>query len=281
MRIVSWNVNGLRACVRKGSFTPWLRRSRATVVGLQEVRATSSQLPPEAQPRGWYAHFASAERAGYSGVGMLSRIEPDEVRTELGVSSFDREGRVQLARFGRLRVANIYFPNGNGKNRDNSRVPFKLDFYARVFEILQRYRRAGQRVLVMGDFNTAHRSIDLARPRQNKQTSGFLPEERAELDRWLRAGWVDTFRAFEPGEGHYSWWSQRSGARERNVGWRIDYVLASPTAMKFVRGASIERDVLGSDHCPVSVELDPEVLGARATRPWPRSRARPPTQTRA
>ena len=273
MRIASWNVNGLRACVRKGSFSRWLQRSSAAIVGLQEVRATAAQLPPDAVPQGWHAHFSSAEQAGYSGVGMLSRVEPDEVRTELGEPCFDREARVQLARFGRLRVANIYFPNGNGTDRDNSRVPYKLSFYRRLFELLQRYRRAGQRVLVMGDFNTAHHPIDLARPRQNQQTRGFLPEERAELDRWLQAGWVDTFRAFEPGPGHYSWWSQRSGARARNIGWRIDYVLASPTAMPFVRGAAIERDVQGSDHCPVTVEVDPGILG-HAARPRAAGQAR-------
>src|SRR5690606_29116398 len=128
-------------------------------------------------------------------------------------------------------------------------------------EVLQARRRAGQRVLVMGDLNTAHEDIDLARPRSNRGTSGFLPEERAELRRWLDAGWIDTFRAFEPGPGHYSWWSQRQGVRERNVGWRIDYVLASPAAMRYVRHAFIHPEVRGSDHCPVGVVLDPTALG--------------------
>jgi exodeoxyribonuclease-3 len=165
-----------------------------------------------------------------------------------------------LARFRRLVVANVYFPNGSGKDRDNGRVPFKLDFYRALFERLERLRRAGRRVLVLGDFNTAHREIDLARPRENQKTSGFLPEEREELDRWLRAGWVDTFRAFQPGPGHYSWWSQRQGVRARNVGWRIDYVLASPAAMRHVRGAFLHADVQGSDHCPVGVDVDPALF---------------------
>jgi exodeoxyribonuclease III len=171
------------------------------------------------------------------------------------------EGRLQLARFGRLLVANAYFPNGSGLNRDNGRVPFKLAFSRALFARLERLRRAGLRVLVLGDLNTAHREIDLARPRENTRTSGFLPEERAELDRWLAAGWVDTFRHFEPGAGHYSWWSQRRGVRARNVGWRIDYVLASPAAMRFVRGAFLEPGVPGSDHCPVGVEVDPAIYG--------------------
>ena len=130
-------------------------------------------------------------------------------------------------------------------------MPYKLDFYRALFERVEKLRRAGRRVLVIGDLNTAHREIDLARPKQNAMNSGFLPEEREELDRWLGAGWIDTFRAFEPGPGHYSWWSQRFGMRAKNIGWRIDYVLASPPAMKFVRGAFIERDVVGSDHVPV------------------------------
>ncbi|MCA9650109.1 MAG: exodeoxyribonuclease III [Myxococcales bacterium] len=261
LRVLSWNVNGLRACDRAG-FRRQLRRLRPDVIGVQEVRALPEQLEPGLRrPRNWHTSFVAAERKGYSGVGLYSRRAPDEVETSVGQERFDREGRVQLARFGRLLVANVYFPNGNGKDRDNGRVPYKLEFYRHLFELLQARRRAGLRVLVMGDFNTAHQEIDLARPKQNTKTSGFLPEERQELARWLGAGWVDTFRAFEPGGGHYSWWSQRMGARERNIGWRIDYVLASSAAMGFVRGAFIHPEVTGSDHCPVGVSLDPAVLG--------------------
>ncbi len=261
MRVVSWNVNGLRACGGKG-FGAWLERCGAEIVGVQETRARPEQLPAALrEPRGWSASFAPAARPGYSGVGLYARRPPDGLETRLGARRFDVEGRVQLARFGRLVVANAYFPNGNGRDRDNSRVPHKLAFTRRLFRELDRLRRSGRRVLVMGDFNTAHREIDLARPRQNRETSGFLPEERRALDRLLADGWVDTFRHFEPGPGHYSWWSQRVGVRERNIGWRIDYVLASPAAMRFVRGAFIARDVRGSDHAPVGVDLDPAVLG--------------------
>lgn len=261
MRVISWNVNGLRACAKKG-FGGWLQRSGGAIVGVQEVRAKRDQLPEDvASPAGWTTHFVDAERPGYSGVGLFARREPDAVEPTVGEPRFDREGRVQIARFGRLRVANIYFPNGSGQDRDNGRVPYKLDFYRHVFELLQRLRRSGARVLVMGDFNTAHQAIDLARPRDNQKTSGFLPEERAELDRWLSRGWVDTFRHFEAGEGHYTWWSQRQGARDRNVGWRIDYILASPSAMPYVRGAAIHPEIKGSDHCPISVELDPKIVG--------------------
>lgn len=260
-RVLSWNVNGLRACDRAG-FRRQLSRTRADVFGVQEVRARPEQLDPALRrPRGWHTHFVAAERPGYSGVGLFCRRPPDEVHVSLGEARFDREARVQIARFGRLVIANVYVPNGSGRDRDHSRVPYKLAFYQRLFDELQARRRAGCRVLVMGDLNTAHQDVDLARPRQNHRTSGFLPAERAELRRWLEAGWVDTFRAFEPGPGHYAWWSQRVGVRERNVGWRIDYVLASRAAMRFVREAFILPGVRGSDHCPVGVSLDRAALG--------------------
>jgi exodeoxyribonuclease-3 len=261
MRVVSWNVNGLRSVASKG-FAEWLAGSGAHVVGLQETRCRPDQVPPVLRDLpGWYSHFACAERAGYSGVGLYARVVPSEVLTTLGVEEFDVEGRVQIARFGRLRIANIYFPNGSGQARDNSRVPYKMRFYERLFELLEPGKAAGEPILVMGDFNTAPHAIDLARPKDNQKTSGFLPEERAELQRWMSRGWVDTFRAFEQGPGHYTWWSQRFGVREKNVGWRLDLVLASPGAMPFVRKATIHSDVRGSDHCPVSVDLDDAVRG--------------------
>ncbi|MFW5878886.1 MAG: exodeoxyribonuclease III [Myxococcota bacterium] len=259
MRIVSWNVNGLRACERKG-FSDWLPRSEADLVALQEVRSFEHQLPEHLlRPRDWHAHFAPAERGGYSGVGLYSRKEPDLVEKGMGEARFDVEGRLQTIRLGKLTVVNGYFPNGGGKEGDNSRVPFKLDFYDLLFRRLERDMKRGERILVLGDLNTAHKEIDLARPKANEKTSGFLPEERAELDRWMEAGWVDTFRQFEKDGGHYSWWSQRFGARARNVGWRIDYVLASPGAMPFVKAAAIHPLVMGSDHCPISVILDPAI----------------------
>ncbi len=261
-RVVSWNVNGLRAASTKG-FTEWLGNCNGDVVGLQETRVRPEQLEASLlSPMGWHADYVAAERSGYSGVGLLARNRWTTLQTSLGVEAFDVEGRLQIAQFGRLWVVNGYFPNGSGKERDNGRVPFKLAFYRKVFEVLEPLRANGGRVLVMGDFNTAHREIDLARPKQNEKTSGFLPEEREELDRWVRAGWADTFRRFEPGPGHYTWWSQRFGVREKNIGWRIDYVLASEGAMGFVRGAGLQPEVKGSDHCPIWVDLDPGVLEA-------------------
>jgi exodeoxyribonuclease-3 len=260
-RILSWNVNGLRACAGKG-FRRWLDRSDATIVGVQEVRARREDLPRRlAAPRGWHTHFEAAARRGYSGVGLFARRAPDEVATALGTPSLDREGRLQLARFGRLVVANVYFPNGNGTDRDHSRIPYKLRFYRRLFERLEELRADGLHVLALGDYNTTRSDLDLARPKDNRRTSGCLPHERREFERWIDAGWVDTFRTFEPGGGHYSWWSQRVGVRARNIGWRIDHVLASPEAMPFVRSAFIQPDVLGSDHAPVGVEVDDAIFG--------------------
>ena len=256
MRIVSWNVNGLRACAKKG-FTTFLGTSKADVIGVQEVRAMQEQLDTSTRaPRGWHAYFAAADRPGYSGVALYARAEPDRVETRLGEARFDGEGRVVIAHFGRMAVGCVYFPKGSGKDRNNSRVPYKLDFYAAMFEKVQVLRRRGP-VFVIGDFNTAHEAIDLARPKDNSHTSGFLPEERAEMSRWLAAGWVDTFRARHPDEaGHYTWWRQWGEARAKNVGWRIDYVLASPAAARRVRDAFIWPAVMGSDHCPVGVDIE-------------------------
>lgn len=255
MRIVSWNVNGLRACAKKG-FVDVLKGCGADVMLLQEVRAFPEQLPDAVRaPAGWHAAFAPAERPGYSGVGIYSRVLPDKVETSLGEQRFDLEGRFIAAHFGRTVVASVYFPKGSGRERDNSRVPYKLDFYRAVFKRIEQLRRRGP-VFAAGDYNTAVEAIDLARPKTNTKSSGFLPEERDEMRRWFDAGWVDVFRRQYPEEpGHYSWWRQFGGARENNVGWRIDYVLASPGAAKRTRDAFIWPEVLGSDHCPVGVDV--------------------------
>jgi len=268
IRILSWNVNGLRSVHRRGVFLDWLSTSRATLIGLQEVRAHPDQLEPEvARPRGWHATIVDAEKKGYSGVGVYTKRRPDGVITSLGRTELDREARFVEVKLGALTCVTAYFPNGNGallpdNRRSNDRIPYKLDFYRAVFDHLEARRQAGEPILVMGDFNTAHRELDLARPRDNRQTSGFTDVERAELDRWLRCGWTDTFRHVNGDvPDRYTWWSSRIGVRERNIGWRLDLLLASPGALPFVRDAFIQDHVLGSDHCPVGVDLARSVLG--------------------
>lgn len=260
--IYSWNINGLRA-IHKNGFVDWLNTLQNAIVGLQETRLEPSQIPDSLQDLdGWYLRVQSAERKGYSGVGVFSQFEPCEVETTLGRPEFDVEGRTMRLRFGELDVWTVYFPNGNGKDRDLSRIPYKLDFYAHLLERLSAQIEEGRKIIVMGDFNTAHHEIDLARPKDNVKTSGFRPEEREAFGAWIDAGFVDTFRAkHQDVEGRYSWWSQRFGVRERNVGWRIDYVLASPAAYAHVVEAEIHSDVMGSDHCPVSVEVEWDIFG--------------------
>lgn len=250
---MSWNVNGLRAVERKG-FCDWLQRERPDILGLQEVKALPEQLSDALRaPDGYRAYFAPAERKGYSGVALYSRVEPREVRLGIGIEAYDIEGRTLVADFDDFVFITTYTPNGGN---DHARVPYKLGYQAALLGYCERLRGQGRSVIVCGDINTAHREIDLARPRENKKTTGFLPYERTWFDAALGLGWVDTFRQLNGDvEGAYSWWTMRSGARERNVGWRIDYVLSSPELVERLREARIHTEVPGSDHCPVSIRL--------------------------
>ena len=267
IRLVSWNVNGIRSCVRKG-FLSWLARERADVVALQETRAELEEMPAEVRRLRRFAHVAwSAARSkrGYSGVALLSRVAPLRVETSLGVEEFDREGRFLLAEHETFLVANAYFPKGSGTLRDNSRVPYKLAFTEHVFEFLARERRRTRKpVVVVGDLNIAPEPIDLARPKDNLGTSGFLPEERELLARYLARDWVDTYRALNGERVQYTWWSQRFGVRAKNIGWRIDHAIVSRDLVPRVRRAFICDDVRGSDHCPIGIEIDDAPTNGRA-----------------
>jgi exodeoxyribonuclease-3 len=253
MKIISWNVNGLRACERNG-FTNWFESASPDVLCLQEVRAELPQLPEHHQrPVGYHALYNPAFKKGYSGVSTWSATSPSQHALGLAHTEFDSEGRVIVTEYADFALYNIYFPNGS---RDHSRVPFKLAFYEHLMGQLAARLAKGDRLVIGGDFNTAHQEIDLANPRANATTTGFLPEERAILQRFLDLGFMDVFRERHPGEkGHYSWWSNRPGVRERNIGWRIDYFLVSANLLEAVKDARYLPEVLGSDHCPVLLEL--------------------------
>jgi exodeoxyribonuclease-3 len=255
VRIFSWNVNGIRACARKGCLQ-WLETTRPDILALQEVRALPEQLEEAVrQPDGYDVHFHPAERKGYSGVALYTRVEPTSVVLGgLDEDRFNSEGRLIIADYGAFLLYNGYFPNGGN---DLSRVPYKLEFSEAVLQHAEAQRRAGRSVVICGDVNTAHEEIDLANPKSNTKNTGFLPEERAWVSRFIDHGYVDIFRHLHPGEtGRYTWWSNRKGVRERNVGWRIDYFFISEDLVPRVVDATIHPDVMGSDHCPIELVLE-------------------------
>jgi exodeoxyribonuclease-3 len=253
-RLYSWNVNGLRAAHRKG-FLDWLADVKPDVIGLQETKCHPDQLDDELRnPPGYHTYWASAEKKGYSGVALYSREKPQSVQIGLGIDEFDSEGRTIVADYGDYVLITAYFPNGS---RDHHRVPYKMSYKQAFLDFCNDLRNEGRQVIFCGDVNTAHQEIDLARPKQNQKTTGFLPIERAWIDKVVEQGYVDTFRALHPEQtGGYTWWSYVGGARNRNVGWRIDYFFISPDVLPAVKAAEIHADVLGSDHCPVSLTLD-------------------------
>lgn len=252
LSLASWNVNGIRAVARKGFFD-WLRDAKPDIVGIQETKISADQLSPEVvSPPGYLAFFNHAERRGYSGVAIYSRKRPLDLRLGMGVPKFDAEGRVILAEFRDFTLVNAYFPSGTS---GADRLAYKLEFNECFLKFVTSLSRQGKRLVICGDFNTAHREIDLARPKENMDQSGFLPEERKWLDRFIRRGYIDTFRDFCREPHHYSWWHMRSAARERNVGWRIDYIFAAQALRDNLVDAAIEKDVMGSDHCPVTLKI--------------------------
>lgn len=251
---MSWNVNGIRSCFNKGAFFDYLRSEMPDIVGLQETKISEDQLTDELlNPLGYYSVWHSAKKRGYSGVAIFTRLKPLSVTEGFGVTRFDDEGRVISADFGDFIFFSVYFPNGQ---MSGERLTYKLDFYSEFFDHVNRIVSTGRHVFIAGDFNTAHREIDLARPKDNMDVSGFLSIEREWIDRILSMGYVDTFRWFNNDPNHYSWWTYRSGARQRNVGWRIDYIFCNADALPMVTGATIASHILGSDHCPVGVEIN-------------------------
>jgi exodeoxyribonuclease-3 len=254
MRILSWNVNGIRAVYKKG-FVDWFLAEKPDILCLQETKASKEQIPdPIKTIKGYQSYFSSAERKGYSGVALFTKQKPKDLTMKFGIKKFDTEGRVIIAEYGRFLLFNIYFPNGKASKE---RLFYKMEFYDVILHTVDRLRKEGKKLIICGDVNTAHREIDLARPKENSKISGFLPEERAWIDTFISHGFIDTFRVFHKDGGQYTWWDQKSRARERNVGWRIDYFFISDNLKKHLRSSFIITEVMGSDHCPVGIEISP------------------------
>lgn len=252
VKLASWNVNGVRSCARKG-FLKWFDGHGADIVCLQEIKAQPHQLEPELRnPRKYHGFWNPAEKPGYSGVAIFTKKEPLAVRYGIGVKKFDREGRVLTAEFNNFTIVTAYLPNSQ---RDHARLGFKLEFCDKFHKYLEKERRNGKTLLVCGDWNIAHTEIDLCNPKSNKKNAGFLPEERAWMTKLLKKDYVDAFRHFTPDPGHYTWWSNRPGVRERNVGWRLDYFVCDADSKTRLRSSNHLTQVMGSDHCPVSLEI--------------------------
>ena len=251
MRVISWNVNGLRAAHKKG-FLDWFNGENPDIMCLQETKAHEEQLPEAIRSiAGYNSYFSTPEKKGYSGVGLYTKKAPENVQFGFG-DRFDSEGRTIIADFGDFVLFNIYFPNGK---RSAERLQYKMDFYDAFLAYAEKTKKSGKHVVVCGDVNTAHKEIDLARPKENVKVSGFLPEERAWMDEFLGKGYKDTLRIFNQEPGNYSYWDQMTKARDRNVGWRIDYFFVDQDFTDRLTGAFILSDVMGSDHCPVGIEI--------------------------
>lgn len=251
--LVSWNVNGIRACEKKG-FVDFVNTYSPDVLCLQEIKAEKEQFPDTIiRLEDYHLYINSAQKKGYSGVCVMTKEEPLNVIDKIGVKKFDDEGRTLILEFKTYVLFNCYFPNGQ---RDHNRVPFKLEFYNEILKLYKKYTKAGKKVIITGDFNTAHTPIDLANPKTNKKTTGFLENEREWIDKYLNAGMLDALRIKEPElEGQYTWWTYRGDCRARNVGWRIDYFMISETLKSKFKSFRTLQDIMGSDHCPIELTL--------------------------
>jgi len=253
MKITTWNVNGIRAATTKGIFD-WIKENNADVVCLQEIKAKEDQIDKEPiENAGYSSTINPAERPGYSGVANLYKLQPAAIKHGFDNPKFDVEGRVIQFSFPEFELFNIYFPNGG---QENKRVPYKLEFYDHLLVYCKDLVQNGKEIVITGDFNTAHNEIDLKNPKSNQKNTGFLPEERAWIDTFLEFGFKDAFRELHPEEEIYTWWTYRFGARAKNVGWRLDYYLVTEKVFSHTKDVLIHTDVMGSDHCPVSIVLD-------------------------
>jgi exodeoxyribonuclease III len=256
MKIYSWNVNGLRAILKKG-FLEWMQQESPDILCLQETKLQGNQLEDSFKNiEGYYSSFSFAEKKGYSGVATYSKEQPISVKHGMGIERFDSEGRILETEFKDFTLLNIYFPNGQ---MNEERLKYKLEFYDSLLEYCNNLVSEGKKLVICGDYNTAHTEVDIKNAKANEKTSGFLEIERAWLDKLIANGYTDTFRHMHPEEIKYSWWSYMFKARERNVGWRIDYHFVSNNLLPFMKGAEILNEVTGSDHCPVILELQDQL----------------------
>ncbi len=252
MRILSWNVNGIRAVHNKGLFLP-LFESKPDIICVQETKAQDDVFPRELREiKGYGFYLCSGVKKGYSGTALWTREKPVSVKYGFGKKQFDNDGRIITADYGKYVLYNIYFPNGG---RGPKWVEYKLEFYEEFLRHAEKNRKKGKGIIACGDLNTAHKEIDLARPRENEENTGFLPVERAFLDKLVLKGYIDTFREFNRESGQYTYWDYKTAARERNVGWRIDYFYISKELKNGLKKAFIMKDVMGSDHCPIGIEI--------------------------
>lgn len=246
-------MNGIRAVVRKG-FMDWFDSTKPDVLCLQEIKAQADQLPKKLKHiPDYHSYFNPAERKGYSGVATYSSFEANKIATGMGIDKFDHEGRFLRTDFDDFILLNVYWPNGG---MGDDRLKFKLDFYDAFLDYVNNLRDAGNNFVICGDLNTAHKPIDIARPKENEKVSGFMPIEREWIDKFLDNGYVDTFRMFNDQPKQYTWWSYRTRARDRNVGWRLDYFFVNEEFKDNVKDSYILSDVMGSDHCPISLKIE-------------------------
>lgn len=251
-RILSWNVNGIRAVYKKG-FLDWFKEEKPDILCIQETKAHEEQLSDDLKNvEGYHSYFCAGERKGYSGVAVYSKEEPISVKRGFGIKEFDNEGRILILEYPDFHLFNIYFPNGKAREE---RLKYKMDFYDVFLDYVKKLKKKGKKVVMCGDVNTAHKEIDIARPKENEKISGFLPEERAWMDKLVENGFIDTFRMFNQEPQNYTWWDMVTRARDRNVGWRIDYFFVSDNMKSQIKNAFILSDVMGSDHCPIGIEI--------------------------
>ncbi len=253
MKILSWNVNGIRAVQKKG-FIDWIKKENPDILCLQETKASPEQLSTDLlNIDGYTSYFSSSiVKKGYSGVAIYTKTVPETVLSGYGIPKFDDEGRIIIAKYKGFTLINNYYPNGKASAE---RLQYKMDFYDAFLDYADKLKEQGENLLICGDFNTAHKEIDLARPKDNVDVSGFLPMEREWMDKFIAHGYKDTFRMFSDAAEQYTWWHQVTRSRERNIGWRIDYFFVNDGYANKIKKAFILPDVMGSDHCPVGIEL--------------------------